>query len=285
MELSSFQLMGIESFHPHIAVITNLMPTHIDYHGSFEEYVAAKWNIQNEMTSDDFIILNFNQDLAKELATQTNAQVVPFSTVEKVDGAYLENGGLYFKGELLMHADELGVPGRHNVENALATIAVAKLSGISNQAIKETLASFGGVKHRLQFVDTINEVRFYNDSKSTNILATQKALSGFDNSKVILIAGGLDRGNEFDELIPDITGLKKMVILGESAPRVKRAADKAGVTYLDAKDVADATRIAFDQASAGDVVLLSPANASWDMYKNFEVRGDEFITTVEQLKG
>ncbi len=212
MELSSFQLMGIESFHPHIAVITNLMPTHIDYHGSFEEYVAAKWNIQNEMTSDDFIILNFNQDLAKELATQTNAQVVPFSTVEKVDGAYLENGG-------------------------------------------------------------------------TNILATQKALSGFDNSKVILIAGGLDRGNEFDELIPDITGLKKMVILGESAPRVKRAADKAGVTYLDAKDVADATRIAFEQASAGDVVLLSPANASWDMYKNFEVRGDEFITTVERLKG
>ena len=100
-----------------------------------------------------------------------------------------------------------------------------------------------------------------------------------------MIAGGLDRGNEFDELIPDITGLKKMVILVESAPRVKRAADKAGVTYLDAKDVADATRIAFEQASAGDVVLLSPANASWDMYKNFEVRGDEFITTVERLKG
>ncbi|MDU6653180.1 MAG: cyanophycin synthetase, partial [Streptococcus vestibularis] len=229
--------------------------------------------------------LNFNQDLAKELATQTNAQVVPFSTVEKVDGAYLENGGLYFKGELVMHADELGVPGSHNVENALATIAVAKLSSVSNQAIKETLSSFGGVKHRLQFVDTIDNVKFYNDSKSTNILATQKALSGFDNSKVILIAGGLDRGNEFDELIPDIIGLKKMVILGESAPRVKRAADRAGVTHLDAKDVADATRIAFEQASAGDVVLLSPANASWDMYKNFEVRGDEFITTVERLKG
>lgn len=285
MELSSFQLMGIDSFHPHIAVITNLMPTHIDYHGSFEAYVAAKWNIQNQMTSDDYIILNFNQDLAKELATKTKAQVVPFSTVEKVDGAYLENGGLYYKGELIMQADEIGVPGSHNVENALATIAVSKLSGISNQAIKETLASFGGVKHRLQFVDTIDDVKFYNDSKSTNILATQKALSGFDNSKVILIAGGLDRGNEFDELIPDITGVKKMIILGESAPRVKRAADKAGVPYLDAKDVADATRIAFDQASAGDVVLLSPANASWDMYKNFEVRGDEFITTVGQLKG
>ena len=118
------------------------------------------------------------------MATQTNAQVVPFSTVEKVDGAYLENGGLYFKGELLMHADELGVPGSHNVENALATIAVAKLSGVSNQAIKETLSSFGGVKHRLQALGEVNGIKFYNDSKSTNILATQKALSGFDNSKL-----------------------------------------------------------------------------------------------------
>ena len=127
-------------------------------------------------------------------------------------------------------------------------------------------------------------MKFYNDSKSTNILATQKALSGFDNAHVILIAGGLDRGNEFDELVPDITGLKKMVILGESAERVKRAADQAGVAYLDATDVADATRKAFEFADAGDIGLLSPANASWDMYANFEVRGDEFLKTVEELK-
>ncbi|MDO4885668.1 MAG: UDP-N-acetylmuramoyl-L-alanine--D-glutamate ligase, partial [Streptococcus sp.] len=110
-------------------------------------------------------------------------------------------------------------------------------------------------------------------------------LSGFDNSKVILIAGGLDRGNEFDELVPDITGVKLMVILGESAPRVKRAADKANVPYVDAKDVADAARIAYSKAEAGEVVLLSPANASWDMYKSFEVRGDEFIATFEAIKG
>ncbi len=285
MELSSFQLMGIDQFHPHIAVITNLMPTHIDYHGDFEGYVAAKWNIQNRMTADDFVVLNFNQDLAKDLATKTQATVIPFSTQEKVDGAYLEDDTLYFKGEAIMTASEVGVPGSHNVENALATIAVAKLSGISNQVIKETLSSFGGVKHRLQYVGEIGDVKFYNDSKSTNILATQKALSGFDNSKTILIAGGLDRGNEFDELIEDIKGLKLMVILGQSAPRVKRAADKAGVPYLDAKDVADATRIAYKNADAGEVVLLSPANASWDMYKNFEVRGDEFISTFEELRG
>lgn len=285
MELSSFQLMGVESFHPHIAVITNLMPTHIDYHGSFEDYVAAKWNIQKNMTDADFMVLNFNQDLSKELAQKTQATVVPFSTFERVDGAYLENGTLYFKGEAVMKADEIGVPGSHNIENALATIAVAKLSGIANDAIKETLSHFGGVKHRLQALGEVRGVKFYNDSKSTNILATQKALSGFDNSKVILIAGGLDRGNEFDELVSDIAGLKLMVILGESAPRVKRAADKAGVAYVDAKDVAEASHLAFENASAGDIVLLSPANASWDMYKNFEVRGDEFIAAFEEIKG
>lgn len=285
MELSSFQLMGIDAFHPHIAVITNLMPTHIDYHGTFESYIAAKWNIQNNMTANDFVVLNFNQDLAKELAQKTAAQVVPFSTKEKVDGAYLEGDTLYFKEETIMKASEIGVPGSHNIENALATIVVAKLSGIANDAIKETLTHFGGVKHRLQALGEINGVKFYNDSKSTNILATQKALSGFENSSVILIAGGLDRGNEFDELVPDITGLKLMVILGESAPRVKRAAEKAGVPYVDAKDVADATRIAYRKADVGDVVLLSPANASWDMYKNFETRGDEFIATFEAIKG
>ncbi|MBT0909645.1 UDP-N-acetylmuramoyl-L-alanine--D-glutamate ligase [Streptococcus lutetiensis] len=285
MELSSFQLMGTDTFHPHMAVITNLMPTHIDYHGSFEEYVAAKWNIQKNMTAEDYLVLNFNQDLAKELAQKTAAQVVPFSTTEKVDGAYLDGDTLYFKDEAIMKASEIGVPGSHNVENALATIAIAKLSGIANEAIKEILSHFGGVKHRLQALGEVNGIKFYNDSKSTNILATQKALSGFDNSKVILIAGGLDRGNEFDELVPDITGVKLMVILGESAFRVKRAADKAQVPYVDAKDVADATHIAYSKAEAGDVVLLSPANASWDMYKSFEVRGDEFIATFEAIKG
>ena len=284
MELSSFQLMGIEAFHPEIAVITNLMPTHLDYHGSFEEYVAAKWNIQKNMTASDYVVLNFNQDLAKELAKKTAAKVLPFSTKEKVDGAYLDGDVLTFRGEVIMKASELGVPGSHNVENALATIAVAKLRGIDNQVIRETMAHFGGVKHRLQYVGEINQVKFYNDSKSTNILATQKALSGFDNSKVILIAGGLDRGNEFDELVPDIKGLKKMVILGESAARVKRAADQAEVSYLDASDIRDATRKAFSVAEPGDVVLLSPANASWDMYKNFEVRGDEFLAVFKELK-
>ena len=126
MELSSFQLMGIEAFHPQIAVITNLMPTHLDYHGSLEEYAAAKWNIQKNMTADDYLVLNFNQEWAKEIASQTQATVVPFSTTEKVDGAYLEGDVLTFRGEAIMQAAEIGVPGSHNVENALATIAIVK---------------------------------------------------------------------------------------------------------------------------------------------------------------
>ncbi|BDD40165.1 UDP-N-acetylmuramoyl-L-alanine--D-glutamate ligase [Streptococcus ruminantium] len=284
MELSSFQLMGTKFFRPHIAVITNLIASHIDYHGTFEDYVAAKWMIQNQMTKEDVLILNFNQELAKELACRTQATVVPFSTTEVVDGAYLTGGKLYFKDEYIMDALQLGVPGTHNIENALATIAVAKLLGVDNQVIRETLSAFGGVKHRLQFVGTIDGVAFYNDSKSTNILATQKALSGFDNSKVILIAGGLDRGNDFDELVPDLVGLKKMILLGQSAPRLQCAAQQAGVMTVTATDIADATRKAFQEAENSDVVLLSPANASWDMYANFEVRGDVFLQTYEELK-
>ncbi|WP_155969653.1 UDP-N-acetylmuramoyl-L-alanine--D-glutamate ligase [Streptococcus ruminantium] len=284
MELSSFQLMGTKSFRPHIAVITNLIASHIDYHGTFEDYVAAKWMIQSQMTKEDVLILNFNQELAKELACRTQATVVPFSTTEVVDGAYLTGGKLYFKDEYIMDALQLGVPGTHNIENALATIAVAKLLGVDNQVIRETLSAFGGVKHRLQFVGTIDGVAFYNDSKSTNILATQKALSGFDNSKVILIAGGLDRGNDFDELVPDLVGLKKMILLGQSAPRLQCAAQQAGVMTVTATDIADATRKAFQEAENSDVVLLSPANASWDMYANFEVRGDVFLQTYEELK-
>lgn len=283
MELSSFQLMGTEAFHPNVAVITNLSANHIDYHGTYEEYVAAKWMLQRQMTEEDTIVLNFNQEEAKDLAQKTKAKVLPFSTKEVVDGAYLQDGKLYFKGEFIMDADQIGVPGTHNIENALATIAVAKLWGVDNQSIQESLSAFGGVKHRLQLVGKIKGVTFYNDSKSTNILATQKALSGFDNSKVILIAGGLDRGNEFDDLVPDLLGLKKMVILGQSAPRVQRAADKAGVPTLAAEDIADATRKAFEAAEEGDIVLLSPANASWDMYPNFEVRGDVFLQTYEEL--
>lgn len=284
MELSSFQLKGTRSFHPHIAVITNLYEAHIDYHQTRADYVDSKWKIQANMTADDYLVLNWQQEEVHELAKTTQAQVVAFSTTEKVDGAYLLDGNLYYKDELVMPADQLGVPGSHNIENALAAIAVAKLMHVENSAIQTALSQFHGVKHRTQFIKEIAGVRYYNDSKATNILATQKALAGFDLSKVVLLAGGLDRGNSFDALIPSLKGLKAIILFGETKDKLADAAKQAGITSITmTENVETAVPIAAKLAQAGDIVLLSPANASWDQYPNFEVRGDKFIAAIEKL--
>lgn len=284
MELSSFQLKGTQSFHPHIAVITNLYEAHIDYHQTRADYVASKWKIQANMTADDYLVLNWQQEEVRELAKTTQAQVVAFSTTEKVDGAYLLEGNLYYKDELVMPADQLGVPGSHNIENALAAIAVAKLMHVENSSIQTALSQFHGVKHRTQFIKEIAGVRYYNDSKATNILATQKALAGFDLSKVVLLAGGLDRGNSFDALIPSLKGLKAIILFGETKDKLADAAKQAGITSITmTENVETAVPIAAKLVQAGDIVLLSPANASWDQYPNFEVRGDKFIAAIEKL--
>ena len=286
MELSSFQLMGITDFHPHIAVITNIYEAHIDYHGTRKEYVKAKWNLQKNMTEKDYLILNWNQSELQELAQRTKARVLPFSTKEVLEGGvYADDYSIYYKKEKIMEISELGVPGKHNVENALAAISVAKLYGISNEAIRETLNLFHGVPHRTQYVGEIQGRKFYNDSKATNILATKMALSGFETSKVVLLAGGLDRGNTFDELIPSLKGIKAMVVFGQTKEKLMDAGKKAGIeTIVTADSVEQAVPLALENSTDGDVVLLSPANASWDQYPNFETRGNRFMEAVNRLK-
>lgn len=285
MELSSFQLMGIDTLRPKIAVITNIYEAHIDYHGSRPEYVLAKWRLQQRMTADDYLVINWNQPELEALSTKSKAQIIPFSTKEKVAGAYMLDGILYYKEEVIMSADELGVPGDHNIENALAAIAVGKLCDMPNEAIKQALQTFTGVPHRTQYVTTINQVKFFNDSKATNILATEMALGGFDNEKLILLAGGLDRGNSFDDLVPALKGLKAIVLFGETKEKLAAAAQAAGVKTIEMTDnVETAVPLAFSLSAAGDTILLSPANASWDQYPNFEVRGDKFMAAVAELK-
>ena len=284
MELSSFQLMGIETFRPKIALITNLFSAHLDYHGSQELYESAKWRIQENMTAEDFLILNFNQEKCKALANQTAATVVPFSTQEKVDGSYVVDGKIYFKDEYIMDVADLALPGEHNLENALAAIAAAKLSGAKNEAILEILSSFAGVKHRLQYLGELDGRKVYNDSKATNILATQKALSGFENSKLWLLAGGLDRGNGFESLEADLSGVRGMVVFGETAPKLRATAEKLNIPVFDSENVATALTEVLAKTAAGETILLSPACASWDQYKTFEERGDLFIETFENLK-
>lgn len=285
MELSSFQLMGIIDFKPKIALITNLFSSHLDYHGTQEAYEAAKWRIQENLTADQYLVLNFNQDKCRALAEHTAAKVVAFATGEEVDGAYALEGKLYFQGEFIMDAAALSLPGEHNLENALAAIAVAKLSGAENKAIIEVLTSFSGVKHRLQYLGEISGRKVYNDSKATNILATDKALSGFDNTRLWLLAGGLDRGNSFEELEKSIIGIKGMVLFGETAPKLQKLAEELGIPTLQAENVASALKEVFEKTEAGDTILLSPACASWDQYKTFEERGDMFIKAFEELKG
>jgi UDP-N-acetylmuramoylalanine--D-glutamate ligase len=174
--------------------------------------------------------------------------------------------------------------GEHNIANALAAIAVAKCYGVSNEAIQTTLKTFTGVPHRLQYVKTVHNRRFYNDSKATNILATSKALSAF-KEPVILLAGGLDRGNNFDSLIPHLHGVKTLIVFGETKTKLIDAAEKAGVkTIIPVDNVEAAVPVSFDQSEEGDVILLSPACASWDQYRSFEERGDMFMKQVHMLK-
>lgn len=286
MELSSFQLMGIKEFKPQIAVITNIYEAHLDYHKTRENYVAAKWAIQENMTATDYLVLNWNSEELQEMSRETKATVVPFSTKEVLrNGSYLLEGALYYQDEKIMDASELSVPGAHNIENALAAIVVAKLKGVSNKSIRAALSNFHGVPHRTQYVDTINGRKFYNDSKATNSLATEMALNGFDNDRLILLAGGLDRGNGFDELIPSLEGIKAMILFGETKDKLADAAKQAGVeTILKTANVETAVPLAYEQSKEGDSILLSPANASWDQYPNFEIRGDKFMQAVKQLE-
>ncbi|MDA3964140.1 UDP-N-acetylmuramoyl-L-alanine--D-glutamate ligase [Enterococcus thailandicus] len=286
MELSSFQLMGITDFHPNVAVITNIYEAHIDYHGTREEYVKAKWEIQKNMTTEDYLILNWNQEELRMLSQTTQAQILPFSTTEVLEkGAYCVEGIIYYNQEKIMDASDLGVPGAHNIENALAAITVAKLYDISTEAIKQTLHLFHGVPHRTQYVGEIQGRKFYNDSKATNILATEMALSGFAPEKIILLAGGLDRGNSFEELVPSLQNVKALIAFGETKHKLVEAGQKAGIQVIEITDnVEAAVPLALALSDEEDVILLSPANASWDQYPNFEIRGTRFMEAVNKLK-
>lgn len=285
MELSSFMLLGIKKLHPHVAVLTNIFSNHLDYHKTRENYVNAKMRITMNQTADDFFVVNFDDDEWRQLSKRSLATVVPFARTADINrGAYEKNGKLYYNDEFIMNANDIKVPGQQNVENALAAIAAAKILGKSNLAITNVLETFTGVRHRLQFVLESDDRRFYNDSKATDIEATQTALEGFDQP-VVLLAGGLDRGYTFDKLIPQFKDhVKAAVLFGETADLLEDSLQKAGVEQITkVKNIDEAVPVAYHDSAEGDVILLSPANASWDQFKTFEERGDEFIKDVEKL--
>ncbi|MFC0271194.1 UDP-N-acetylmuramoyl-L-alanine--D-glutamate ligase [Metabacillus herbersteinensis] len=285
MELSSFQLLGTIEFKPKIALILNLFEAHLDYHGTKDEYIRAKGLIYKNQRSGDVGIVNLEDSEVCHLAEASDATKVYFSTSRVLEnGAYIKDNHIWFNDEMVVSLNDVVLPGKHNLENILASIAAVKMRGVSNGAITKVLTTFTGVKHRLQYVDSIKERRFYNDSKATNILATSKALQAF-KVPTILLAGGLDRGNEFDELIPFLQNVKAVITFGQTAPKLERIAAEAGIEVVKRVDnVEQAVNAAFSSSNEGDVILLSPACASWDQYKTFEQRGDIFINAVHNLK-
>lgn len=284
-ELSSFQLMGVQEFKPVISVFLNLFEAHLDYHGTKEEYGKAKANIFKRQTENDYAVVNVDDQEVSQFAELSKATKVYFSTKQIIpEGACIVGDELQFKGESIINKEDIALPGEHNLENILAAVSVAKLIGVSNEAIISVLRTFTGVKHRLQYIGTIEDRDFYNDSKATNILATTKALSAF-TQPIILLAGGLDRGNEFDELLPYLKNVKALVTFGQTAEKLINIAQKAGIKMIEHVDnVEKAVPVAYNLSNPNEVILLSPACASWDQYKTFEVRGDIFTEAVHKLK-
>lgn len=285
-ELSSFQLMGIDQFKPKIACIVNIFSAHLDYHGTREEYIKAKLQLTKNQTEDDYLVYNADYpELITLIEGHTNATLVPFSRKTVLEfGASVEGDYICFNGEKVIPVSTIQVPGTQNVENVLAAVAIAKLAGATNEGIQKAVQNFHGVKHRTQFVKEVNKRRFYNDSKATNIIATQTALRSFTNQSVILIAGGLDRGNGFDELVPDLTAVSGIVLYGETKEKLQEAAKVAAIPVIEVVNtLEEATKKAYEISKEDDIILLSPACASWDQFKNFEIRGDEFIQVVENL--
>lgn len=286
MELSSFQLMGSPTLHPEIAVITNLYSAHLDYHGSQDAYEEAKINLILNQTTEDYVIYNGDQPhLVEWMEEKAQAQKLPFSRKQFLEkGICAVDGKIYFNQEEIAKISEIFLKGLHNLENFLAAIGVAKVKGVSNEVIQRVLRQFQGVKHRTQYVREFEGRIFYNDSKATNIEATENALKGFEQP-IILLAGGLDRGNTFDDLIPALkNNVKALITFGETTDKMIEAAEQAGIAQIvSAEDVKAAVPQAYAVSEPGDVILLSPAAASWDQYPNFEVRGDVYIEAIEQL--
>ncbi len=285
-ELSSFQLMGTLEFRPKVSVLLNIFDAHLDYHGTKEAYIKAKAKLFVNQSQSDFIVYNYDDELVRSVVKKSHAIPIPFSRKKPLDrGAYIHGDAIYFNREHVASTDVIALPGAHNLENVLAAVATAKLYGVRNDSIERVLKTFQGAKHRLEYITSLNSRKFFNDSKATNILATEKAIRSFQEP-VILIAGGLDRGNGFDELIPALQKhVKSVISLGETARKLQKTAQRAGVKQAEiVNTMEDAVASAYELSAAGDVILLSPACASWDEYKTFEERGDMFVNSVHKLK-
>lgn len=289
-ELSSFQLESIDKFKPHVSAILNFTEDHLNRHHTMKAYIEAKARIFENQDSKDFCILNYDDEDVRSLSDSVKAKKIFFSRKKSLEyGIYLdEKKNIIINiGEkiTLLNKDELSLPGNHNLENCMAAAAIAYVSNIDIDVIRKVLKTFAGVEHRQEFVRNLNGIMFVNDSKATNPDSSIKAVQSY-NRPIVLIAGGMDKQSSFDEFL-DIAkeNVYALVLLGETAQKIKECAQNKGFDNITiVKDMKEAVNASYQIAKDGDVVLLSPACASWDMYKSFEVRGIDFKDNVNNLR-
>ena len=283
VEASSFQLEDCYRLHPRVAIFTNLTEDHLDRHGTMAAYLAAKKRLVQNQTKEDFVIVNEDDPV---LAGEEfgSGQRIGFSLRPGAADCWVEEGWFCWRKERIAPTGDLALPGSHNQENALAGLAAALVLGLKPEEISRGLRSFAGVEHRLEFVGEVRGIKFYNDSKATNPDSTSTALHAFGN-KVLLLAGGYDKGADFDSLAPLFQEkVKCLFTFGGTGDKIRRQVTRAGFgAVTPALDLADAFNQALARAEAGDVILLSPACASWDQYANFEERGNHFKALVRAL--
>ena len=282
LEISDHQLVDMHDFKTDISVLTNLYQNHLDFHeNSYDNYKNTKKKIFNGHTSKEIAIINNGSEDSLKLTDDIPSTKITFSSDVESD-ICIKDGYIVYKDDKVINVNDIKLQGKHNYENAMCAIAVCKEFGVSNEIINDILTTFGGVEHRIEYVRTLNGRDFYNDSKSTNTDSTVIAVNSFKRP-TILIMGGLDRGHSFDNLNEYMSNVKLVVCYGETKERINTWCQALGINCIVKDSLIDATNAAYDNSKENDIILLSPGCASWDQYKCFEDRGNEFKENVNKL--
>lgn len=287
-EMSSFQLETIHEFRPKVSAILNITPDHLNRHHTMEAYIKAKEDIAKNQTKEDTCVLNYEDEVTRKIGENVKANVLYFSSQRKLDrGIYLDDGNIILRQDeeiLVCNVNELKLLGTHNYENVMAAVAMAAAYRTPMEVIRRTIKEFAGVEHRIEFVREKDGVAYYNDSKGTNPDAAIKGIQAM-NRPTVLIGGGYDKDSEYEEWIQAFDGkVKLLVLVGATKEKIAEAAERVGfVSYVMADSFEEAVEKCIEAAEPGDAVLLSPACASWGMFKNYEERGDKFKELVNCL--
>ena len=280
LEISDHQLCDMYDFKTNVSVLTNITPTHLDFHKSYEVYQMTKKKIFNNHTSDDLAVINKDDEVSMKITDDIKSTKVYYGH-DKTNLAYYDEEGIYYDGKLVIKLDDIILKGKHNYQNIMGAIIAVKKYGVTDEVIQKVLKEFKGVEHRLEYVDTIDGVTYYNDSKATNCVSTITALNSFDKPTILLL-GGYDRGHSFHDLDNSMKNVKCVACFGETKNRIEEFCNDLNIKCYKNDTLKEAMNVVKDICTPGDVVLLSPACASWDQYDRFEDRGDEFKKLVRE---